>query len=166
MEGPGTAEEEVVRIIEIAVEQALRNLVTALLMDRNGYRLKSGAPFAVGNPAPDPWIWNNRKNETKKKIGTMESLNPEHPVPVPKSRPTQKDAEHAAMMETACSARDDTERESYLPREPITLFDLFNTMQKVNLICTSYFDYTGADFITSGTKYNGMIYNILPLFSA
>ena len=166
MEGPGTAEEEVVRIIEIAVEQALRNLVTALLMDRNGYRLKSGAPFAVGNPAPDPWIWNTRKNETKKKIGTMESLNPEHPVPVPKSRPTQKDAEHAAMMETACSARDDTERESYLPREPITLFDLFNTMQKVNLICTSYFDYTGADFITSGTKYNGMIYNILPFFSA
>jgi len=130
MEGPGTAEEEVVRIIEIAVEQALRNLVTALLMDRNGYRLKSGAPFAVGNPAPDPWIWNTRKNETKKKIGTTESLNPEHPVPVPKSRPTQKDAEHAAMMETACSARDDTERESYLPREPITLFDLFNTMQK------------------------------------
>ena len=71
------------------------------------------------------------KNETKKKIGTTESLNPEHPVPVPKSRPTQKDAEHAAMMETACSARDDTERESYLPREPITLFDLFNTMQNV-----------------------------------
>ena len=131
MEGPGNAEEDVVRIIEIAVEQALRNLVTALLMDRNGYRLKSGAPFAIGTPAPDPWIWNSRKKESNKKVGTTESLNPEHPVPVPKSRPTQKDAEHAAMIETACSAREDRNIESHFPREPISLFDLFNTMQKV-----------------------------------
>ena len=131
MEGPGNAEEDVVRIIEIAVEQALRNLVTALLMDRNGYRLKSGAPFAIGTPAPDPWIWNSRKKESNKKVGTTKSLNPEHPVPVPKSRPTQKDAEHAAMIETACSAREDRNIESHFPREPISLFDLFNTMQKV-----------------------------------
>ena len=133
MDGPGNVEEDVVRIIVMAVEQELRNIVTALLMDRNGYRLKLGVPVAVGSPAPDPWILNIRKKETNKKLGTTESLNPEHPVPVPVSRPTQKDAEHTAMMETACGAREDKDRETQLPREPITLFDLFSTMQKVNI---------------------------------
>ena len=131
MEGPGNADEDVVQLIVTAVEQALRNLVTALLMDRNGYRLKLGAPFAVGNPAPDPWVLNIRKKEPNKKLGTTDSLNPEHPVPVPIARPTQKEAEHAAMMETACGVRDDRDRERQVPREPITLFDLLNTMQKV-----------------------------------
>ena len=139
MEGPGNADEEVVRIIVMAVEQELRNIVTALLMDRNGYRQKLGAPFAVGNPAPDPWILNIRKKETNKKLGTTESLNPEHPVPVPISRPTQKEAEHAAMMETACGARKDRNRETQVPREPITLFDLLSTMQKVRRYFTNIF---------------------------
>ena len=68
MDGPGNVEEDVVRIIVMAVEQELRNIVTALLMDRNGYRLKLGVPYAVGGPAPDPWILNIRKKETSKKL--------------------------------------------------------------------------------------------------
>ena len=131
MEGPGNADEEVVRLIVMAVEQKLRNLVTALLMDRNGYRIKLGAPFAIGNPAPDPWLLNIRRKETSRKVGTTESLNPEHPVPVPAARPTQKDAEHAAMMDTACGARQDREMKGQISREPVSLFDLMNTMQKV-----------------------------------
>ena len=131
MEGPGNADEEVVRLIVLAVEQKLRNLITALLTDRNGYRIRSGAPFAVGNSAPDPWLLNMGRRENLKKQATTESLNLEHPVPVPAARPTQKEAEHAAMLDTACGAKEDRQREGRIPREPISLFDLMSTMEKV-----------------------------------
>ena len=132
MESTGGADEDVVRLIVLAVEQQLRNLVTALLMDRNGYRLRLGAPYAVGTPAPDPWLLNShRRKHGSKRFASTESLNPEHPVPVPIARPTQKEAEHAAMMETACGARSDHERECQIPRDPVSLFDLMSTMEKV-----------------------------------
>ena len=138
MEGPGNADEDVVRLIVMAVEQALRNLVTALLMDRNGYRTKLGGPFAIGSPARDPWILNTRKKDTNRKPSTTESLNPEHPVPVPIAKPTQKEAEHAAMMETACGAKSDKNNGPLFPRDPISLFDLMNTMEKVTNIFFEY----------------------------
>ena len=100
-------------------------------MDRNGYRTKLGGPFAIGSPARDPWILNTRKKDTNRKPSTTESLNPEHPVPVPIAKPTQKEAEHAAMMETACGAKSDKNNGPLFPRDPISLFDLMNTMEKV-----------------------------------
>ena len=129
MDGPNNVDEDAVQLIVMAVEQQLRNLVTALLMDRNGYHIRKGAPFAVGNPAPNPWILNARRRETNRKPGTTESLNPEHPVPVPAARPTQKEAEHAAMIDAACGA--ERCNKGQIPKEPVSLFDLMNTMEKV-----------------------------------
>ena len=45
----------------VAVEQFLRNLITEVLMDRSGYRLRDNrVPINIGVDCPNPWLLNSQ----------------------------------------------------------------------------------------------------------
>jgi hypothetical protein len=55
-------DDEAVSLMVGAVEQFLRNLISSVLMDRSGYRLRDNkVPFAVGNDCPNPWLLNTQR---------------------------------------------------------------------------------------------------------
>jgi hypothetical protein len=56
-----------------AVQQFLRNLITTLLMDRGGYRLRDNrVPVAIGVDCPNPWLLNTQQ---RAKTGLAQVLN-------------------------------------------------------------------------------------------
>lgn len=140
----GHPDPEVVNLICLAAEQQIRTIIMALLMDKRGFRLRDKSfPYAVGVPAPDPWLTNSKRRRQadgglEKTSDSVELVNVPmngamaDPPLVPIGRPTYRDAEHDSMVEVACSVKDSG------VREPLNLYDLMTTLQKHKKIISSH----------------------------
>ena len=140
----GQADPEVVSLICQAAEQQVRSIITALLMDRKGFKLMdSKFVHAVGVPASNPWIRSAKRRRhadggIEKSADCVETVTVPHngaiadtPL-VPVGRPTFSEAEHDALVEVACGVDDSTSS------EPLNLFDLLHTLQKHKKIIPSH----------------------------
>jgi len=159
LEGAGHTDPEVTNLILMAAERQLRTIITALLMDRKGFKLMdSKFPCQVGVSAPDPWLKNSKRRrfadggvdrssdwiemvrETPAAAAAAASANgggPKEPPLVPVGKPTYSEAVHEALVEVAASS-DSTRPYQEDHWEPITLFDLMHTLQKHKKIIPSH----------------------------
>ena len=56
-------------LVLLAVEQQLRKLVTALLVQRNGFKVREGSfPHAVGSRVPNPWLRNAQRRLLRQEV--------------------------------------------------------------------------------------------------
>jgi transcriptional adapter 1 len=155
-EGLETVEDEAVKLVLLAVEQQLRKLVTALLMQRNGYKVREGNfPYAVGTPVPNPWLRNVQRRLRQEGGATgprevAETL-PDAPDKllladvdplVPVGRPTVVDEDQAAALEDVCAATSgaagSTSNRKRKEKMPISLFDLMRLLKQQKSIIPSH----------------------------
>jgi len=149
----GHADPEVISLICLAAEQQVRSIITALFMDKKGFKLMdSKLPHKIGLPAPDPWL-RGSKRRRHADGGVERSSDHVEMVSVPLSnahgsvlsdpplapvgKPTYDEAVHEALVEVACSV-DQSDHDLQGHSEPLTLFDLMTTLQKHKKIIPSH----------------------------
>lgn len=113
-EGLDSVEDDTVRLVEEAVGRLLRRLIWALVMQRNGYRLRDGVfPHTAGVGVPDGFLINaqNRVENTRGGFSDVADTIDHHTLGkscdldplVPAVRPLVFHAERQALMDLACS---------------------------------------------------------------
>ncbi|TRY78017.1 hypothetical protein TCAL_13493 [Tigriopus californicus] len=113
-EGLDSVEDDTVRLVEEAVGRLLRQLIWALVMQRNGYRLRDGCfPHTVGVGVPNSFLINSQNRMDSAQGGlsdVTDTIDPhllgkstEMDPLVPAGRPLVYHAERQALMDLACS---------------------------------------------------------------
>ncbi len=166
-EGLDTVDDEAVKLVLLAVEQQLRKLVMALLVQRNGYKVREDGSFvhSVGSSVPNPWLRNvqrrlRQEGATSGPREIAETL-PDAPDKllvadvdplVPIGRPTIVDEDQVAALEDSCRATSASSglasalRKKRLPgtptRQPVGLFDLMRLLKQQKSVIPSHTVYS------------------------
>jgi len=161
-EGIEKVEDEAVTLVLLAVEQQLRKLVTALLVQRNGYKVREGnCPHAVGSRVPNPWLRNVQRRLLRQEVSyagprEVAEVLPDPPEKlliadidplVPVGRQTVTDEDQIAALEDACAARatemDERRRKRkgghvVTDKMPLSLFDLMGLLKRQKSLIPSH----------------------------
>ena len=160
-EGVEKVEEEAVSLVLLAVEQQLRKLVTALLVQRNGYKVREGNyPHSVGSRAPNPWLKNVQRRLLRQEASfagprEVAEVLPDPPEKllmadidplVPVGRQTVTDLDQVAALEDACATRAAEMGEARRKRKgsavaekaPVSLFDLMGLLKRHKSLIPSH----------------------------
>lgn len=126
-------EDKAITLILAATEQFLKRLIVAVVTNRKGYRLREGKVIhSVGQPTLNPWLHSSWAvhDRTSNSYATdiCPSSRPPHVPSIPVL--TQK-AERDSAFYLACS----TEQEK--PSKPISVLDVFQTLQVMWIICAA-----------------------------
>jgi len=145
----GHTDPEVISLLCLAAEQQVKAIITALLMDKKGFKLMNGKlPHKIGLPASNPWLQGSKRRRhadggIERSSDYMDSVtlplnsNISDPPLVPTGKPTYDEAVHDALVEVACGVPDVQGRPD-LAEQPLTLFDLMLTLQKHKKIIPSH----------------------------
>ena len=161
-EGIEKVEDEAVTLVLLAVEQQLRKLVTALLVQRNGYKVREGNfPHAVGSRVPNPWLRNVQRRLLRQEVSysgprEVAEVLPDPPEKlliadidplVPVGRQTVTDEDQIAALEDVCAARagemDERRRKrkghaAVADKMPLSLFDLMALLKRQKSLIPSH----------------------------
>lgn len=160
-EGIEKVEDEAVTMVLLAVEQQLRKLVTALLVQRNGYKVREGNfPHAVGSRVPNPWLRNVQRRLLRQEVSysgprEVAEVLPDPPEKlliadidpmVPVGRQTVTDEDQIAALEDVCAARagetDERRRKRrghvVADKMPLSLFDLMALLKRQKSLIPSH----------------------------
>ena len=161
-EGIERVEDEAVTLVLLAVEQQLRKLVTALLVQRNGYKVREGSFLhAVGSRVPNPWLRNAQRRLLRQEVSyagprEVAEVLPDPPEKllmadidplVPVGRQTVTDEDQIAALEDVCAARageaEERRRKRKGPaaaaeRMPLSLFDLMALLKRQKSLIPSH----------------------------
>jgi len=142
----GHTDPEVISLLCLAAEQQVRAIITALLMDKKGFKLMDAkVPHKIGLPASNPWLEGSKRRRhadggierSSDYVDTVTlpvNSTISDPPLVPAGKPTYDEAVHDALVEVACGSVD---QDSFIS-EPLTLFDLMHTLQKHKKIIPSH----------------------------
>ncbi|KAI8440036.1 hypothetical protein MSG28_001470 [Choristoneura fumiferana] len=116
------ADDEAADLIVVAVQNFLKNVITAVLSQRKGYKLRNKHfMYDVGGDMPNMWLRNSAKLYDPQNDGRVD-VDDAADALGPRCPPTIDEVEHSAAFEIACSA----------PMEPndekLTIDEFYNTL--------------------------------------
>ncbi|RWS27547.1 hypothetical protein B4U80_09003 [Leptotrombidium deliense] len=120
--------DEAVALLNIAVRDFMKNILTAVLSFKSSYRRRSNGPFkhAIGMPPLNPYL-KNTSYLVKYPQYSHSTFTDESGEHVPMIPPTTDFAEHEAMAQIACSYR---KKQSHNEDDnKITLWHLFHALR-------------------------------------
>ena len=143
-------------LVVAAVNQLLRRIITSILMDKSGYvTYANKMPHAIGIAAPNPYLINKQRASCN---GISSTEDPIHETPeileslnftsatnnvdplVPTGRPHERESEHKAMWDLACTHRYASRAEDQI--KIVTLYDLLSTLKKHRTLIPSHTVYS------------------------
>ncbi|XP_066998661.1 transcriptional adapter 1 [Anabrus simplex] len=102
------AEEAVGDYLVVAVQHLLKNVLTAILSRKNGYKVREGRfIYGMGTAIPNPWLRSTVRAlnfNAKGSIGGDEEESESEENDEPLKKPTLEDVEQQAAYEIACSS--------------------------------------------------------------
>lgn len=118
------AEENAAEFLVAAVQHLLKNVLTAVLTRKNGYKIREGRYIhGMGTTVPNPWIRNTIKAMNCNKINRfdVEEDDDLDDFEEPLKKPTLDDVEQKAAYEIACGPDNS--------KTPITAYHILQTLQ-------------------------------------
>ena len=135
-EGLEGVDDPAVELLVSAVQHQLRQIITAMITLRNGYKLRDKIPYAIGSVVPDPWLLNSQRRLRPRGADVDVAEATEDDL-VPVGKPLISQSQQRAMLEVACGSLTTAADKAYT-RRPISLFDLLEAMQKNKALIPSH----------------------------
>ncbi|KAJ8726868.1 hypothetical protein PYW08_015265 [Mythimna loreyi] len=117
------AEDDAADAIVVAVQHFLKNVITAVVSQRKGYKMhNTNFMYDVGADVPNMWLRNTTKLYDPQREGRVSVDEGMTDLLGPRCPPTIDEMEHSAAFEIACSA--DTEPND----DKLTIDEFYNTL--------------------------------------
>ncbi|KAL1131543.1 hypothetical protein AAG570_011160 [Ranatra chinensis] len=121
-------------LLVVATRKFLKNIITAVIGRRKGYRIENNFVHGVGEPVSNPWL-RNVASRPAKKFHSLKCDPTENGILTPAERPSHEYLEEDIAFKLASSDCDT------IPL-PITLYDLIATLKVYPSLVASNFVYT------------------------
>ncbi|XP_021193234.1 transcriptional adapter 1 [Helicoverpa armigera] len=117
------AEDDAADVIVVAVQHFLKNVITAVVSQRKGYKtLNKHFMYDVGGDMPNMWLRNTAKHYDPQREGRVSVDEGMTDLLGPRCPPTIDEMEHAAAFEIACSANTEPNDDK------LTIDEFYNTL--------------------------------------
>ncbi|XP_065226904.1 transcriptional adapter 1-like [Planococcus citri] len=119
-------EENACRLIIEATYTFARNVLTAIISRRSGFKTKDREfVYGHGSPIANPWLRNAMKYESNDRCEATEIVNHDECVHVPKIKPMLSEMEEKIAFELALSS----ENTQAIRRSPVNIDDVINALK-------------------------------------
>ncbi|KAH9641573.1 hypothetical protein HF086_017097 [Spodoptera exigua] len=117
------ADDDAADVIVVAVQHFLKNVITAVLSQRKGYKMRNKHfMYDVGGDVPNMWLRNSAKLYDPQRDGRVSVDEGMTDLLGPRCPPTIDEMEHSAAFEIACSANTEPNDDK------LTIDEFYNTL--------------------------------------